>query len=68
MGALIGLSRIFNDRHWVSDVVAGGGIGILSTKAVYGVYPYLKKCVLKEALVFPTYQNGNLGVYAAWNF
>ena len=70
MATLIGVSRVFNNRHWVSDVVAGGGIGILSTKAVYWLYPHLRKIVVKDntAVLFPTYQNGNFGVYFALNF
>lgn len=31
----IGLSRILNNRHWVSDVMAGAGFGILSTELGY---------------------------------
>ncbi len=31
----VGLTRILNDRHWVSDVLAGAGIGILSTELGY---------------------------------
>jgi membrane-associated phospholipid phosphatase len=30
--------RIMNNRHWLSDVVAGAGIGILSTKFSYWLY------------------------------
>lgn len=38
----IGLLRIYNNRHWVSDVVAGAGIGILSTSIMYWLAPYLR--------------------------
>lgn len=38
-----GFFRIYNGRHWLSDVAMGAGIGILSTKAAYWMYPYLKK-------------------------
>jgi len=33
--AATGYLRIYNDKHWFSDVVAGAGFGILSTKLSY---------------------------------
>ena len=33
-GALMGLARIHEDRHWASDVVAGAGIGTVAGLAV----------------------------------
>jgi hypothetical protein len=36
-----GLFRIYNNRHWLTDVAAGAGIGILSTKIAYWLQPYL---------------------------
>jgi hypothetical protein len=38
-----GLFRVYNDKHWMTDVFAGAGIGILSTKLVYMVYPLITK-------------------------
>ncbi len=35
VATLIGAMRIYNNRHWVGDVLAGAGLGILSTSAVY---------------------------------
>jgi membrane-associated phospholipid phosphatase len=32
-----GVMRVFNNRHWVSDVVAGAGVGILSTELGYWI-------------------------------
>ncbi len=34
-----GILRIYNNRHWLSDVVAGAGFGILSTKTAYWLEP-----------------------------
>ena len=34
-----GLLRIYNNRHWVNDVVAGAAIGMLSTKFAYWLFP-----------------------------
>jgi membrane-associated phospholipid phosphatase len=33
-----GALRVYNNRHWVSDVVAGAGLGILSTKLTYLIF------------------------------
>jgi membrane-associated phospholipid phosphatase len=38
-----GVFRILNNRHWAADVLVGAGIGILSAKAAYVVYPWLKE-------------------------
>ena len=35
MATGVGLMRVANNRHWASDVVAGAGIGILSTNLAY---------------------------------
>ncbi|MBD1392584.1 phosphatase PAP2 family protein [Mucilaginibacter glaciei] len=42
-----GILRMFNRDHWFSDVVAGAGIGILSTKAAYLIYPYIRNRLFK---------------------
>jgi hypothetical protein len=63
-----GLFRMYNDRHWLTDVVAGAGIGILSTKAAYWIYPYLQEKVFKSSnenktssLVMPFYNGKQVG-------
>ena len=38
-----GAFRMYNNRHWLSDVVAGAGVGILSAKAGYWLFPYVSK-------------------------
>lgn len=35
MSSYTGLSRSLNNRHWLSDILAGAGIGILSTELSY---------------------------------
>ena len=32
-----GVMRVLNNRHWVSDVLSGAGIGIISTELAYGL-------------------------------
>ncbi|WP_165501792.1 phosphatase PAP2 family protein [Pedobacter frigiditerrae] len=59
-----GILRMYNNKHWLSDVVAGAGFGILSTKLTYVIYPYLKKIFKvneRKLSIAPAYQNGSLG-------
>ncbi len=38
-----GVMRVLNNRHWVSDVLSGAGIGIVSTELAYGISDLLFK-------------------------
>jgi len=38
MATATGVLRVMNNRHWLSDVVTGAGIGILTTKFSYWLY------------------------------
>ena len=38
-----GVMRVLNNRHWVSDVLSGAGIGILSGELAYGLSDLLFK-------------------------
>lgn len=65
-----GVLRMYNNKHWFSDVVFGAGLGMLCTKASYWIYPLLQeKCAnrrknKKEQLAFYPYYNGiESGVY-----
>ncbi len=58
-----GFFRMYNDRHWLTDVAAGAGIGILSTKIAYWVNPYITKKLFRDkneqsSSVFYPYFNG----------
>lgn len=35
--------RLYNDRHWLNDVMAGAGIGILSARIGYWMLPVYRK-------------------------
>ncbi|MGN8036861.1 phosphatase PAP2 family protein [Chitinophaga sp. 22321] len=43
-----GALRMYNNKHWLSDVVAGAGVGILSTKAAYWMYPWIQRKLFKD--------------------
>lgn len=47
VASTVGALRVYNNRHWVTDVVAGAGIGILSTKVTYWMFPTLSRLVDK---------------------
>ena len=63
-----GVFRVYNDRHWLTDVVAGAGIGILSTKIAYWINPFLQKKIFnaKESnstsIIAPFYNVKQFGV------
>jgi len=68
-----GFFRIYNGRHWLSDVVMGAGIGILATKASYWLLPYLKKHIFTAkknttSMVAPFYNGKHFGVGMLVNF
>ncbi|MBA3898790.1 MAG: phosphatase PAP2 family protein, partial [Bacteroidetes bacterium] len=45
-----GSMRLVNNRHWMSDVLVGAGLGMISTKAVYLAYPSVKRGIKKRVL------------------
>lgn len=62
-----GVYRTLNNRHWVGDVVAGAGFGILSTELSYWLLPKIKRTFGKKGndaalSIAPWYRHGALGV------
>lgn len=37
-----GALRVLNNKHWLSDVLMGAGVGIGATKGTYLIYPWAK--------------------------
>jgi hypothetical protein len=66
VAAFVGGFRISNNRHWVTDVVSGAGIGILSTKAAYWIYDshLIRKSesVKHHAMAAPYYNSNSKGL------
>jgi len=48
-----GLLRMANNKHWLGDVIAGAGIGILSTRFSYWLIPRINKALHKEKAPAP---------------
>ncbi|WP_016990275.1 phosphatase PAP2 family protein [Flavobacterium sp. ACAM 123] len=62
-----GFFRMYNDRHWLTDVAAGAGIGILCTKTAYWIYPKMQKLLFKKetkaaVIVAPFYNGRETGI------
>ena len=59
--ATTGYLRMYNNRHWFSDVVAGAGVGMASSEFAYWLYPVLKNALfrsrLKNTVILPSYEN-----------
>lgn len=43
IASTVGVLRVYNNRHWFTDVFAGAGIGILSARIGYWLLPYTKR-------------------------
>ena len=61
----VGVFRILNNRHWISDIMVGAGIGILSTNFVYATHKHRWGHKKKEAdmTLLPFYERGSGGMY-----
>ncbi len=66
-----GYLRMYNNKHWMSDVIAGAGVGILSVQFVYWVYPKLKQKFTKNrngtAMIVPYYQEKQAGLLCIYH-
>lgn len=61
-----GTLRMYNNKHWFSDVVAGAGFGIASAKLGYLIYPHLKRWIggqgqNRKLSCLPSYEQHQLG-------
>ena len=73
VAASTGFFRMHNERHWLTDVAAGAGIGILSTKIAYKIHPVIKKILFKDrekinGIVMPFYNGRTYGLGFSMTF
>ena len=73
MATATGMLRMYNDKHWMSDVIAGAGVGIASTQLAYWLYPKMQHLFGKKekqtaTVLMPTYQSGSFGLSFAKRF
>lgn len=64
--------RIFNNKHWFRNVVAGAGFGIASTRLAYLIFPLVKKLYRSKrplrTAVLPFQQQGARGLTLVRSF
>lgn len=68
-----GFFRMYNNRHWLTDVLAGAGIGILSAQTAYWLYPTLSKVFsrkryLKNTFISPYMSAQEKGLFCQTTF
>jgi len=67
VAAGVGTLRVLNNRHWLSDVLVGAGVGILSTNLAYLTHQYkwgVSKRHTAGTIILPSYDgsSGSLNV------
>lgn len=62
----VGALRIYNNKHWLSDVIGGAGFGIASAELTYWLYPVLKRTFFPmscgKKMIVPVYEEHGLGL------
>lgn len=65
--------RLYNGAHWLTDVLAGAGIGILCAEAAYWLYPAVTKHIFPKQyksniFLSPTATRSSFGMAASISF
>lgn len=72
VATVTGYLRMYNNKHWLSDIVAGAGVGIASTKIAYWLYPKIKQAFFKgknlNTFVMPSYSSKAFGIAMVHHF
>ncbi len=71
IASAVGIVRVVNSKHWVTDIMAGAGIGILSTKLSYLIHEKIlvrKKNKKQTVLIAPFYNTKQFGLNCSITF
>jgi len=71
-----GVIRMLNNKHWMSDVFVGAGLGILVTELTYFVYPVVKGFITskihsskeRSMSLSPYYSKQSIGLHLSMTF
>lgn len=75
MASGVGFMRTYNQKHWVGDVVAGAGFGILSVSAAYWLLPVQQRIMSRSRFrsretavaVNPYFDNEKIGLFLTFS-
>jgi len=74
MASGVGFMRLYNQKHWVGDVVAGAGFGILSVSAAYWLLPVQQRIMARTKFrsntaisVNPYFDNEQIGLFLTFS-
>ncbi|MGI4883602.1 MAG: phosphatase PAP2 family protein [Janthinobacterium lividum] len=64
----VGALRMINEKHWMSDVAAGAGFGILSAHLAYLTHRnrWGRKAIGRDVGLMPSYYGGAPGLCLTW--
>lgn len=76
LATAVACSRLYNNRHWVADVVAGAGFGILSVELSYLCYFPLRNAIARkinmkrsnQLVVAPLVGSDSGGIFLSFRF
>ncbi len=77
LAAFVAFARVYGKRHWVADVVAGAGFGILSVELAYLAYFPIRNAVVRSLnlkrhntalFLAPTLHPGGAGLHLSYTF
>lgn len=76
IAAFVASARLYSNRHWGADVVAGAGFGILSVELAYLIYVPIKNAIARKVnmkannklVITPTVNTQGGGLYIAFTF
>ena len=76
LAAFVAGSRLHNNRHWIADVMAGAGFGILSVELSYLIYFPVRNAIARKInsqysdrlILSPTVISNGAGLYLSYRF
>jgi membrane-associated phospholipid phosphatase len=77
IAAFVAGTRVYKNRHWIADVVAGAGFGILSVELSYLIYFPVRNAIVAHnghpkaadrLVVAPMVNQGGGGLYLSFRF